>query len=121
MRNTNDVITEKILDEVLTTPPDILLPDNFADVVAQKMQKRFIWREYIIEFAAYFGAFVGLVLVAAGIAFFWYGANWNEWLNFISANVWTVAGANFLLLFILFTDRVLLPYFLFWSRLKATS
>lgn len=52
-------------------------------------------------------------MTVAGMSFIWLGANWKEWLQFISENFALVAGLNILGVFILFADRVLLRYFFF--------
>jgi hypothetical protein len=104
--------TEKLLDEALKTEPDLALPDNFADMLASKMGRRFAWEQYIREFLIYLGAIIGLLAVPVAIRFIFFGANWHEWLRLIANNISLIGGIMFLVIFILFTDRVLLRYFM---------
>lgn len=106
---------EKLLDEVLMAEPDFTLPDNFAAMLAENVARRFAWEQYLKEFLIYLAVIVGIVAIWAGMALFWYGADWKEWLNFLTTNITLVAGINFLLVFVLFADRVLLRYFMYKS------
>jgi hypothetical protein len=106
---------EKLLDEVLKADPGFTLSDNFADRVAEKAGRKFAWMQYFYEFLIYLGSFAGIAAVTVAMAFIWYGANLQDWLAFLSGNISLVAGLSFLLVFILFADRVLLRYFLYRS------
>lgn len=101
-----------LLDEALKTEPNFLLSENFAEAMAGKMEQRFAWRQYIREFAVYLGAIVGIVSAWVALWLLWFGADWRVWLDFALSNAVLVAGTSFLLLFVLFADRVLLRYFL---------
>lgn len=107
--------TEKILDEVLKSDPGFVLPDNFANRMADKMGRKFAWSQYLNEFLIYLGTIAGMLAVAAILAFVWFGANWNLWLSFAMSNAVWITGTGLILLFILFADRVLLQYFLYRS------
>lgn len=104
---------EKLIDEVLTAAPEFTLSDNFADVVTQKVSRRFAWQQYFNEFLIYLAAIVGLVLVWAALSFFMFDADWHIWLNFAVSSTGIVAGISIIPVFILFADRVLLRYFMF--------
>lgn len=104
--------TEKLVDEVLKTEPEFILSDNFADIVAEKMSQKFAWEQYFLEFLIYSGAIVGLAVVSVAIQFVFFGAQWQEWLQFLVSNISVVTGIVFLVVFVLFADRVLLRYFL---------
>lgn len=106
------LITDELLNEVLTAEPGYALPDNFAEMIVEKADRRFVWAQYVREFLIYLAVIVGIAVVCAAMAFIWYDANWKNWLSFLSSNVTLVAGINFLLVFILFADRVLLRYFM---------
>ncbi len=110
--------TNKLLDEVLTSEPGFALPDNFADLMAEKMGRRFAWMQYLKEFLIYLGVIVGIAVASAAMALFWFDADWRKWLDFLLTNMTLVAGVNFLLVFVLFADRVLLRYFLFRTDQK---
>ncbi|HPE75694.1 MAG TPA: hypothetical protein PLC80_06375 [Draconibacterium sp.] len=104
--------TEKLLDEVLKTEPQFELSDKFADVLAEKMGRKFAWQQYFNEFLIYLGAILGFIAVSVSIQFLWFDAEWEQWLQFIVQNISLILGINFLVVFILFADRVLLRYFL---------
>ncbi len=105
--------TDKLLNEVLASEPEFALPENFADLMADKMGRRFAWGQYIKEFIIYLGVILGIAMVTAVMAFVWFDANWKNWFDFFLSNVTLVLGINFLLVFILFADRVLLRYFMY--------
>ena len=112
---------DDLLDEALKTDPEYKLSDNFADVLAEKMGRRFAWEQYIREFLIYLGAIIGLLAVPFTIQVVFFGANWQEWLRLIANNSSVVIGILFLVIFILFADRVLLRYFMHRSAGKLTS
>ncbi|MDO8951258.1 MAG: hypothetical protein Q7U86_01470 [Draconibacterium sp.] len=112
---------DELLDEALKTDPEFKLSDNFADILAEKMGRRFAWEQYIREFLIYLGAIIGLLAVPFTIRLVFFGANWQEWLRLITNNISLVSGILFLVIFILFADRVLLRYFMHRSLGKLAS
>lgn len=111
--------SEKLLDEALKTEPGFSLPDNFADMVASKMERRFTWEQYFREFLIYVGTILGLLAVPVIIQFIFFSANLQEWLRLFVSNISLVGGIMFLLVFILFADRVLLRYFMHRSTAES--
>lgn len=107
--------SEELLNEVLIAEPGYSLPDNFAGMLADKIGNRFAWEQYLKEFLIYVAVIVGIVAVSAGMALIWFDADWKTWLTFLTSNIALVAGINFILMFILFADRVLLRYFMYKS------
>ena len=112
---------DELLDEALKTDPEFKLSDNFADLLAEKMGRRFAWEQYIREFLIYLGAIIGLLAVPFTIRLIFFGANWQEWLRLIANNISLFSGILFLVIFILFADRVLLRYFMHRSLGKLAS
>lgn len=110
---------EKVLEETLKTEPGFSLPNNFAEVVAKKAGRKFIWEQYLKEFLIYLAAFFGIVAITVAMAYIWYGENLNQWGNFLLSNLDLVVGINILLVFILFADRVLLRYFFYKSSIST--
>jgi uncharacterized membrane protein len=104
--------TDKLLDEVLKTEPQFELSDKFADVLAEKMSRKFAWQQYFSEFLIYLAAIFGFVAVSVAIQFVWFGAEWKQLVEFITQNISLVLVINILVVFILFADRVLLRYFM---------
>jgi hypothetical protein len=113
--------TEKLVDEALKSDPEFILSDNFADVLAEKMGRKFAWEQYFREFLIYLGAIVGLLAVPLAIQLVLFDASWQEWLRSVANNISLVSGIMFLVIFILFADRVLLRYFMHRSVGKLTS
>lgn len=110
--------TDNLLDEVLKTDPQFDLSDNFADLLAEKMSRKFAWRQYFNEFLIYLAAIFGFVAVSVAIQFVFFGAELQPWLQFIAQNVSLVLGINILVVFVLFADRVLLRYFMYKSTVE---
>jgi len=107
--------TDKLLNEVLASEPEFALPENFADLMAEKMGRSIAWMQYLKEFFIYLGVILGILLVTAVMVFVWFDADWKKWFDFLLSNITLVFGINFLLVFILFADRVLLRYFMYRS------
>ncbi len=111
-------ITEDFVVNALKQDPGISLPDNFADMLAEKVGRQFAWAQYLREFLIYLAVLVGISGVVAVMALIWFQNDWKNWFDFLVSNIWLVAGINILSVFILFADRVLLRYFLYRSELK---
>ncbi len=111
---------ENILDEVLKSEPKYSLPDNFAEELAIKVSRTFAWEGYLKEFLIYLAVIVGILIVSAVIAFIWFAADIEVWKDFLMSNIPWVAGINILVLFVLFTDRVLLRYMFYKVSLKSS-
>jgi hypothetical protein len=114
--------SDQLLDEILSKPPEFVLPFDFAARIAAKAAGKFYWRQYMMEFLVYIGTFTGLVAVILAMNYFWFTDNWHSWKQFFSDNLSIVIGINVIGLFILFADRVLLQYFCYrFSRKKHVS
>jgi hypothetical protein len=109
----------KWLVYALKSEPHFVLPDNFADRMAEKMSRKFAWSQYLREFAIYAGVILGVVAVLAVVHIFLAGAYWKSWTKFVAENLVIVIATAFLLFFVLFTDRVLLRYFLHRSKIDS--
>ena len=110
---------EKLVDEALRAEPKFSLPAGFAEFMAEKVAAKMAWKNFFREFLVYLSVLVGAALVWGGISFLYYGADWKEWLNFFTSNLGLVIGISVLIVFVLFSDRVLLPYFLFRKSAKS--
>ncbi|MCG6190433.1 hypothetical protein [Maribellus maritimus] len=117
-RNTS-TDSEGILNEILKLEPQYSLPEDFADMVANKAGRKFAWESYFKEFLIYLGVIAGILAVAAVMAFIWFTADLKEWTTFLLSNISWVAGINILVVFILFVDRVLLRYLFYKMSLKS--
>jgi len=109
---------DELLSGTLKQEPAYSLPENFADVMAEKAGRRFAWEQYLQEFLIYLGAFAGIIVVLVAMSLIFFQPDWKSWYNFLLSNIWLVAGVSFLAVFILFADRVLLRYFLHRSEIK---
>jgi hypothetical protein len=107
--------TEKLLDEALKTEPEFMLSDNFANLLVEKIERKFAWEQYLREFLIYLGTILGLLAVPVAIQFILFDAKLQEWLLLVTNNISLVVGVMFLLVFVLFADRVLLRFFMFRS------
>jgi uncharacterized membrane protein len=104
--------TEKLVDEALKTEPEFMLSDNFANLLVEKIERKFAWEQYVREFLIYLVTILGLLAVPVAIRFIFFNANLQEWIRLLANNISLIGGILFLLVFILFADRVLLRYFM---------
>jgi hypothetical protein len=113
--------TDKLVDEVLKTNLQFSLSDNFAELIAKKVERSFAWEQYLKEFLIYLSVIAGIGLVWGITMFIWKSADWKVWLDFLIVNAGLILGINFLAIFILFADRVLLRYFMFKAETGNTK
>ena len=104
--------TEKLVEEALKTEPEFTLSDNFANLLVEKIERKFAWEQYFREFLIYLGTILGLLGVPVAIQFVFFNANLQEWIRLLANNISMIGGILFLVIFILFADRVLLRYFM---------
>lgn len=122
LKDDKNSISEEWMDEVLSQSPEFSLSENFADKVAVKVARRFAWEQYFREFLLYLSLITGILIITGGIGFVLLEASWKAWFNFISTNSVLVSGVIFMLLFVLFMDKVLLPYFFYrFAKDRATG
>ncbi len=107
---------DKMLLDTLSEEPGYKISDDFAERMAEKMNRRFAWSQYLHEFIVYLSALLGILGLSAVMALIWFDIDWKNWWNFLLSNASLVAGINLLAVFVLFTDKVLLRYFLFKSE-----
>lgn len=110
--------TDELLDEVLKTKPEFSLSNNFADRIAEKVERKFAWQQYFMEFLIYLGALLGIGGVLVGMSFLWFGLKLDIAISYILSNISLIGGGLFLVVFILFADRVLLRYFTYRTTKK---
>ncbi|MBN2636411.1 MAG: hypothetical protein JXR61_09080 [Prolixibacteraceae bacterium] len=111
--------TDELLDEVLKSKPEFSLSNNFADRIAEKVERKFAWQQYFMEFLIYLGALIGIGGVLAGMSFLWFGLKLDIAISYLLSNISLIGGLAFLVVFILFTDRVLLRYFTYLTTQKT--
>lgn len=73
LNNNKHLDIEKLTEVVLSTPPEIFLPENFADFVTKKAARRFALEEYINEFLIYAAVIVGLIATSGSYSIFLVG------------------------------------------------
>jgi len=78
-----------------------------------KFAKYTVWKQNIREFLIFLAAGLGLLGVTVAMLFFLMAEIWQKWTEWIIHNQMGVIGIGVLLVFILFTDKVLLRYFSF--------
>ena len=107
--------TDELMQEVLKTDPGFTLSDNFADKIAEKAETRFAWQQYFKEFLIYVAVLLGIAGVVTGMSFIWFGLKLDVAISYLLSNISFITGILFLIVFILFADRVLLRYFMYRS------
>ncbi len=110
-KDKKDIHAGRFLDEGLKHEPDFFLPDDFADKIALKIEKRLAWSQYLKEFIIYFGVIAAIIVVALAIIFFFDAESWANLVNIFVSNINTIVGVGLIILFVFFTDKVLLRYF----------
>lgn len=119
LENNKYIDAEKLVDQVISTSPGFSLPDSFAEMVAEKVSRKFAWEQYLKEFLIYLGVFLGIGIVTGVIVFIGLEYNLKDWITFITANVSLIISIYVISIFILFADRVLLRYFMFKSKIEV--
>lgn len=104
---------DMLLGEALKTEPDFLLPADFAEQLSAKLRTQTLWRQSMQEFFLYLAAFLAIAGLAVATLFWIDTAIWGQITSFIKQQYSLIIGINVLLVFVLFTDRVLLRYFHF--------
>ncbi len=107
--------TDELMSEVLKTDPGFTLSDNFADQIAKKVETNFAWQQYFKEFLIYLAVLLGIAGVVTGMSFMWFGLKLDVAISYLLSNISFITGTLFLIVFILFADRVLLRYFMYRS------
>ena len=105
--------TDQIIRDVLKSAPvDLSLSDGFADMVTLKVREKMAWEQYMKEFLIYLGTVIGIVSTPLIVIYFYDPEFWGEVKSTFLSNPGIVTGIAIILIFILFTDRFLLRYFL---------
>ena len=119
LENKNYIETDKMLDEAFTSSPDFSLPGNFAEMLAEKVSRKFEWEQYLKEFFIYLSVFLGIGIASAAISLMAFEYNWQKWFDFLLTNVNLILAVYVVSTFILFADRVILRYFMFKSKIET--
>jgi len=109
---------ENILESSLRRAPEYRLPVDFAQKVTFSVVRHNQLKNDLYEYLYLTAILISLLSFAAGLYFFIDRTLILRFLSFISGNIIQVISAVLLLNFILFADKVLLP-FLFnrWNRI----
>ena len=112
---------DQLIDKALIEEPEFELPLGIAEQVSSKLARQNQLLQYLQEFGMYLGLFLLIVALAFGSLFWSDQSIIAKAQQYISNQYPLVIGINLLLIFILFTDRVLLRYFQFVSRKKMMT
>lgn len=108
---------DMIIEKSLKSSEWFHLPDDFAHKVTVKVVRQEQWKNDLKEYFIILGIIIALLSVAVGLYYYLGKGIVFSVIAFISANLYQVIGAIFILNFILLADRVLLPLlFNRWSR-----
>ncbi len=111
---------DNILEKSLRVEPGFQLSPGFAQMVTASVMRTDQLRNDIREYIYLTSVIISLLSVAAGLYYYLDRALMTQFFTFISENVFPVILAVFLLNFILFADKVLLPFlFSRWNRIQA--
>ncbi|VAW20198.1 hypothetical protein MNBD_BACTEROID01-330 [hydrothermal vent metagenome] len=121
LKDKKNIHAGTFLDEALKHEPDFFLPDDFADKMALEIEKRLAWSQYLKEFIIYFGVIAGIIVIALAIIFFFDAESWANLANIFLSNINTIVGVGLIILFVFFTDKVLLRYFSHKAKLMRQA
>jgi uncharacterized membrane protein len=109
---------ENIVNSSLRTEPGYTLPADFAQKVSFSVARHNQWKNNLYEYFYLSVIVLSLLSVVAGLYYFIDRALILQFLSFISENVIQVVFVVLILNFILFADKVLLPFlFSRWNRI----
>ena len=111
-----DKYTESLLDEALKMQPSYSLPKDFASKMAIKVGRKMVLQQYLKEFFIYFLAIIGIAGTSVATLLYVNSDTLQNWLSIAKSNLISVSGIAFIALFILFVDKVLLPYFHYTTK-----
>ena len=111
---------DRWLEQILRTDNLPPLPATFAGKVARKAAHRIMLRQHLTEFLTYAAALLLPLLILLGILFFTGRETWKEWAAWMISARDLLGGGGVVLLFVLFTDRVVLPW-LFFTRQQGNG
>jgi hypothetical protein len=109
-----------LLDQILKTDIMTPLPEGFADKVAGKAVRNITLKQSLREFLTYAGVIIFTGLSFFGFVYFTGDPLHGKWEEFIFSRMDLLAGITVILFFILFADRVLLPW-LFLKKNKEVN
>lgn len=100
---------DKLIDRILKTDAIHPLPGYFAERVAQKAVLRMALKQSLIEFSAFTGIILVLILTFLTVFYFQSKETWEKWTDFLVKHLYILTGAGLVLVFILLIDLVVLP------------
>ncbi len=107
---------DEVIDKALREKPDYFLQANFADRLTQRWEARTSRKNDLVEYVSILATVV-LVLVIPGIVFYLINEDFVLTLKtMMSLHGSQILSLFFVLNFVLFADRVLLPWLFFRFR-----
>ena len=100
---------ESIIEKSLRTEPDFYLSVDFAQKVSNTIVRRKQWKSDFYEYLYLTGVIVLLLSVVSGLYYYIEKEFVMTFVSILSGNIIQAILVVFLLNFILFADRVLLP------------
>jgi hypothetical protein len=114
----NKMNLDETLDEVLVTDPGYTLPDGFAERISVMVKKRTEAGQMLKDFVIYIAIFLVVSIIAGTFGYFMKLSIFEKFSSLIAGNLLWVAGTILILLFVLFADKVVLPYVFLARTLK---
>ena len=109
---------ENIVNSSLKAEPGYHLPADFAHKVAFAVERHMQWKNDLLEYFYLSGIILALISTSVGLYYYIDKVIVMKIYAFISGNVIQVASMVLILNFILFADKVLLPFlFSRWNRI----
>lgn len=108
---------DSIIEQSFRSEPDFHLPADFARKVAIQVARREQWKSDLLDYLYLSGITVAVIVVALGAFFVFDKPSVLRMLSFVVNYSVPLGIVVFILNFIFFTDRVILPVvFARWSK-----
>ncbi len=102
---------ESLINEALGIEPELRLSPDFTDKLVRKVERYLAIREIFTEFAVKIAVVSGILVILLLCLFLPFLKEGNPFLHLLLQNRSLVLSVCIVLLFVFFTDQVLLRYF----------
>ena len=107
----DDLNLDNSLEAALKSDPGYVLPDGFAERIALLAKRKNETRQMFRDFILYISTFLIVAAVFTGTAYVFNPSFFTKFVTLFIGNLQWVASVAVILIFVLFADQVIMPYF----------
>ena len=109
---------DRLIQEALRTPPDIMIPSSFTDKLVSKLEKRLVFKEIFMEFSLKIGLVLGAIAILVLFLIFPFPTRESTSPVFdFMKNYWQIALSVIIVIFFtFFFDQVFMRFIFRRSR-----